>query len=71
MEAVIISGNRKGEFITVGSDKADSWEMTPAGEALLDRLVSDAQRMADNARAAAMEADGLLQDLRQARRHQP
>jgi hypothetical protein len=61
MEAVTISGPRKGEFIRVDEGEP---ELTPAAAALLDSLVDDARRMAGNARAAAAEADALLQKLR-------
>jgi hypothetical protein len=64
-EAVIISGPRKGKFITVPNGES---ELTPEAEALLGSLVADAQRMAESAQAAAAEADALLQDLRQAGR---
>jgi hypothetical protein len=62
-EAVIISGPRKGEFIRLGELDPD---LAPAEEALLDQLVEAAQRMAESARAAAVEADLLLQDRRAA-----
>jgi hypothetical protein len=64
MEAVIISGTRKGELIQLPDGES---ELTPAEAALLDTLVADAQRMAESARAAAAEAEALLQELRQAR----
>jgi hypothetical protein len=64
METVIISGPRKGEFIRV--DEAGP-ELTPAEGALLDSLVDDARRMAESARAAAAEAELLLQELRRGR----
>ncbi len=35
-EAILISGPRKGKFITVGGDAAAQW--TPAAEALLAHL---------------------------------
>jgi hypothetical protein len=63
-EAVIISGTRKGELIRLSEDEP---ELTLAEAALLDELTRDAQRMAESARAAAAEAEALLQDLRQAR----
>ncbi len=59
-EAVIISGPRKGEFITVPNGES---ELTPEAEAVLDSLIADAQHMAESARAAAAEADLLLQEL--------
>jgi hypothetical protein len=60
MEAIIISGPRKGEFIRV--DEAEL-ELTPAEAALLDSLTDDAWRMAESARAAAAEAELVLQQL--------
>jgi len=63
-EAVIISGPRKGEFIVVSNGES---ELTLEEEALVNSLLADAQRLAESARAAAAEADALLQDLRQAR----
>jgi hypothetical protein len=64
MEAVIISGSRKGEFITLGSSE-DEW--SPEAEVLLDSLVAGAKRMAASAQAAADETDALLAELRKAR----
>jgi hypothetical protein len=64
MEAVIISGPRKGEFIRIDEDEV---ELTPAEEALLDTVTESARRLAESARAAAAEADLLLQELREAR----
>ena len=63
MEAIIVSGPRKGEFIRV--DEAEL-ELTPAEAALLDSLTDDAWRMAESARAAAVEAELVLQQLRTA-----
>ncbi|MBV9849575.1 MAG: hypothetical protein JO250_07795 [Armatimonadetes bacterium] len=67
VEAVIISGPRKGEFISIDPEASDMLEMTPEVEALLDEMVAGAQRMAENARAAATEMKALLQDLHQIR----
>jgi hypothetical protein len=64
VEAVIISGERKGELIRIPQGEHD---LTPAESALLDSRVEDAWRLAESARAAAAEADALLQDLRRAR----
>ncbi len=58
--AVIISGKRKGELIRVPEGER---ELTPAEAALLDALIADAWRLAERARAAAAEADPLLQEL--------
>ncbi len=63
-EAVIISGARKGEFITVPEKDL---ELTPAEAAMLDRLVEDAKRLAESAREAAAEMDALVAELRQTR----
>jgi hypothetical protein len=63
-EAVIISGERKGEFISV--PEADL-ELTPAEAAMLDKLVEDAQRLAETAREARTEMDALLAELRETR----
>ena len=67
VEAVIISGPRKGEFISIGSDEGDVLELTPAVEALLAEMTAGARRMAENAREVFLEAGGLLEDLRRAR----
>jgi hypothetical protein len=63
-EAVVISGLRKGELIRLPESGG---ELAPAEAALLDALIQDARRMAEGARAAAAEAEALLEDLRQAR----
>jgi hypothetical protein len=62
VEAVIVSGARKGEFIRLRESEV---ELTPEAAALLDRLIEDAQRMAASAHAAAAEAEALLNELRQ------
>ena len=64
IEAVIISGERKGELIRIPQEEFD---LTPAESALLDSLIEDAWRLAESARAAAAEADALLQELRTGR----
>ncbi len=64
VEAVIISGERKGEFIRIPPGERD---LTPAESALLDSLIADAWRVAESARAAAEEADALLHELRRGR----
>jgi hypothetical protein len=64
-EAVIISGPRKGEFITVPESEP---EPSPAAEALLAALVADANRLAESAKEASAEARELLEVLRQVRR---
>ena len=68
VEAVIISGPRKGEFITVpDTDWELTRELTPEEVAMLDTLVRAAQGLAESARAAREEMDALLAELRQAR----
>ena len=64
VEAVIISGERKGELIRISPGECD---LTPAESAVLDALIEDAWRLAESARAAAAEADALLQELRRVR----
>ena len=64
MEAVIISGERKGELIRIPQGERD---LTQAEASMLDSLIADAWRLAESARAAAGEADALLQELRQGR----
>ncbi len=71
VEAVIISGPRKGEFIRVSPESEEMPELTPAVEELLEQMAVASKRMAENAHAAVVEADGLLQDLRRARGKQP
>jgi hypothetical protein len=61
VEAVIISGERKGELIRIPGGER---ELTPAESAFLDSLIADAWRLAESARAATADADALLQDLR-------
>jgi hypothetical protein len=63
-QAVIISGPRKGEFITLPGGEQ---EITPAEETLVASLMETAASMAENARAAAAEAEALLRDVRQVR----
>jgi hypothetical protein len=63
-EAVIISGPRKGEFITIPERELI---LTEAEATMLDTMVTDAGRLAETAREAAAEADALLSELRQAR----
>jgi hypothetical protein len=64
VEAVIISGERKGELIRITQGEHG---LTSAEAAVLDALVADAWHLAESAREAAVEADALLQELRQGR----
>ena len=62
VEAVIISGPRKGEIIAVPKGEP---VLTPDEESLLGAVITDAQHLAESVRAVAAEAD--LRELRQAR----
>jgi hypothetical protein len=64
IEAVIISGPRKGELITVPKSEL---ELTPDEESLLNSMIADAQRAAESTQAATAEAETLLRELRQGR----
>lgn len=66
VEAVIISGPRKGEIIRLGDGEP---VLTAAEEAAIERLAEAMACLAQSARAAREEADGLLQDLRAIRTH--
>lgn len=61
VEAVIISGPRKGEFITLPATEA---ELTPEEEAALQNLLEGAQGLVESIRAANEEAEALLTALR-------
>jgi hypothetical protein len=61
VEAVIISGPRKGEFITLPPTFD---ELSPEVEAALTALIAAANRMAESAREATAEARALLLALR-------
>lgn len=61
VEAVIISGPRKGEFITLPQAEA---ELTPEEEAALQTLLEGAQSLAKSVCAANVEAEALLAALR-------
>ncbi|MGH9855747.1 MAG: hypothetical protein ACREBD_38425 [Blastocatellia bacterium] len=63
IEAVIISGPRKGEFITLPPSFD---ELSPEVEAAITALVAAANRMAESAREATAEAKALLLALREA-----
>lgn len=66
IEAVIISGPRKGEFITITNGEVEP-DLTPQEEAMLDIVVANAKRLAENLRAARVEAEALVQEMREAR----
>jgi hypothetical protein len=67
-EAVIISGPRKGEFITVPEDfiSGVDEELSPEIAAALDGLIADAKRLAKSAQAVSAEMDDLLRILKEA-----
>lgn len=67
IEAVIISGPRKGEFISIVNGEAEP-QLSPAEEAMLDFVVEQAKRVAENMRDTRLEAEALLNDLREAGR---
>jgi len=63
VEAVIISGPRKGEFIALPQTFD---ELSPEVEAALTTLMAAVNRMAESAREATAEAKALLLTLREA-----
>jgi hypothetical protein len=64
VEAVIISGPRKGEFVRLDGDDFDD----PAVEHALEQALEEANRLADNARAMREETEAFLAELRERRR---
>jgi hypothetical protein len=64
IEAVIISGARKGQIIAVPEREP---ELTPHEESLLNAVVADAQQLVKSLRAVTDEAEALLKELRQAK----
>lgn len=63
VEAVIISGPRKGELITLPHTFDD---LSPEVEAVVTALVAAANHMAESAKAVTAEAHALLLTLREA-----
>lgn len=63
IEAVIISGPRKGELITLPQTFD---ELSPEVEAALTALIAAANRMAESAREETAEAKAILLELREA-----
>lgn len=63
-EAVIVSGPRRGELVTLDNGEA---VFTAADEALLASIVDGLERLVEGMRAARLEADGLAADVRQLR----
>ena len=66
IEAVIISGPRKGEFIRVNDDEEPA--LSAEADALLDQAVQAARSMAQNAKAARLELEELVNEMRAARK---
>lgn len=60
-EAVIVSGPRRGEIVTLSQDDS---EITTEARTALDGVVKEARRMSTIAREAADQADLVLQELR-------
>ena len=65
LEAVIISGPRKGEIITVPRQEM---ELSPAEEAVFDALAADFERVIASMRGFSGEVADLVQELRRIRR---
>lgn len=64
IEAVIISGPRKGEIISIINDETEP-QLSPEEEAMLDVIAVNAQQLAENMREARIEAEALLEELRE------
>lgn len=66
VEAVIISGPRKGELITLGNGNGEQeTRLTPAEEAALDFLVEVSNRVAQSATEANASARALRERLQE------
>jgi hypothetical protein len=61
IEAVIISGPRRGEIIEL---PAEAWNFTPEQEALLDEMIASANRMAETAQRMARETEEFSREFR-------
>ncbi|MBV9864662.1 MAG: hypothetical protein JO316_04885 [Abitibacteriaceae bacterium] len=61
VEAVIISGPRKGEFINVNSQAEP--ELSAEEEAMLNFVVQAAKRMSESAKALSNSVDLLLHEV--------
>ena len=71
VEAVLISGPRKGQIVVLPTDAA---VLTPAEEAAFDEAVANARQLADHAHAAVAAAESLRDELRYVRQevsHEP
>ena len=64
-EAVIISGPRRGQFVTLADETASLDD--PAVEAALGNLVTAFEELVQNVRAAADEAEEWRDEVRQRR----
>ncbi len=67
VEAIIISGPRKGEFFLVPDDEHEP-QLTYEEEKALDFLVEAYKNMAQSAVAASTSMDSLLQEVREMNR---
>jgi hypothetical protein len=61
-EAVIISGPRKGEFITISDDDL---AVSPGAEALLDEMIATANNIAETIRAMRRDAEAFHAEMRE------
>ncbi len=61
-EAVIINGPRRGEIVQL---PADSLQLSPEEEALIDQMIASADRIAQMARSIAVENEALSTELRE------
>ena len=67
VEAVIISGPRRGEIITLPESE---YEFTPEEEALVDAMLESARRMEQTTREMLESSRALVRELRAARQGQ-
>jgi hypothetical protein len=71
VEAVIISGPKKGAIVQVRDDNhvlSDDYVLTPEEERAFDALQAQADRCVETAKGVATEMRGLLEDVRAIRR---
>ncbi len=61
-EAVIVSGPRKGEFITIPDGEP---VVTPEAEALLDRMIETANEITETLQRMRRDADAFHVEMRQ------
>lgn len=71
VEAVIISGPKKGAIVHVSDDNhvlSDDYVLSPEEERAFDELQAQADRTVDAAREAVVSAHSLVEELRGIRR---